>query len=445
MTSNPFSDDTTDPNLRSWVASANAELCDFPIQNLPFGVFRRLASEGYRGGIAIGTEIFDLQEGLRLGLFQGNARDAARAAAGDALNALMAQGALSRRNLRLAVSGLLREGAARREDVAKCLVPQASAEMALPARISGFSDFYASFAHAQNVGRLFRPDNPVLPNFEWLPAGYHGRTSSIRPSGHPVTRPHGQIKRSGSHTPVFGPCEKLDYEAEMGFLVGAGNELGEPVSVDAAESHLFGMVIYNDWSARDIQSWEYQPLGPFLGKSFLSSISPWVVTLEALAPFRCGLQRPLGHAEPLPHLHDKNFKTSGAYSLKLEVRLKTSQMKVDGHPGDIISCSQMQDMYWSIRQILAHQTSSGCNLQPGDLLGTGTLSGADEETQGCLLERTKGGHSPLVLSTGETRDFLRDGDTVIMRAFCESPGAVRIGFGECVGTVQSRTQSSLGR
>lgn len=428
-------DDTTDPQLRSWVASANVAHCDFPIQNLPFGVFRRVAGESFRGGVAIGTEILDLQAALQAGLFDGPARAAASAAAGAALNDLMASGPVPRRALRKALSALLREDSPQRDKVAQCLVAQDAVSMGLPARITGFSDFYASFAHARNVGSLFRPDNPVLPNFEWLPAAYHGRTSSIRPSGHPVVRPRGQMKRPDQAAPVFGPCEKLDYEAEMGFLVGAGNPLAQPIPVDQAEGHLFGMVIYNDWSARDIQSWEYQPLGPFVGKSFLSSISPWVVTLDALAPFRCGLQRPAGHAQPLPHLQDQCFGTTGAYALTIETRLRTARMAAAGLPGELISRSHMHDMYWSIRQIVAHQTSTGCNLEPGDLLGTGTLSGDSQETWGCLLERTRGGRAPMTLGNGETRAFLEDGDTVIMHAYCEAPGAVRIGFGECIGTV----------
>lgn len=356
------------------------------------------------------------------------------------LNDFMAQPAERRSALRAALSDHLAEGAADQEKSTTCLLPQAQAEYALPARVENFSDFYSSLNHAANVGRLFRPDNPVLPNPRWLPVGYHGRTSSICISGENLKRPVGQIKRPGQDTPTFEPCKRLDYEAELGILVGRGNDLGAAVDIDDAENHIFGLCLLNDWSARDIQSWEYQPLGPFLAKSFFTSLSSWIVTLEALEPYRHGWQRPVGDPEPLPHLLGKHTAQRGSIDIRIQVFLQTQRMREAGQSEVLISTSRFTDAYWTMSQLLAHQTSNGCNLRPGDLLGSGTLSGPEPSSRACLLELTQGGQQPITLPGGEERTFLQDGDTVVMRAYCEQPGRVRIGFGECKATVMSARQ-----
>jgi fumarylacetoacetase len=286
------------------------------------------------------------------------------------------------------------------------------------------------------VGKQFRPDHPLLPNYEWVPIGYHGRASSIVASGHPVRRPLGQTKAPNAATPVFGPCRRLDYEVELGFLVGPGNALGEPISIENAEDHLFGVTLFNDWSARDIQAWEYQPLGPFLSKNFTSTISPWVVTLEALAPFRAPLQRGEGRPDPLPYLDSPATRAQGSFAIQLEAWLQTAAMRRDGLAPVRLSQSLASDAaYWTAGQLVAHHTSGGCNLQPGDLLGSGTLSGREPQQAGSLLELTRGGQEPLRLPNGEERSFLLDGDTLTLRGYCERPGARRIGFGECTGTI----------
>jgi fumarylacetoacetase len=311
----------------------------------------------------------------------------------------------------------------------------AQTEMALPARIQNFSDFYSSIHHATNVGALFRPDNPILPNYRWLPVGYTGRTSSIRPSGVNLCRPQGQIMRPGAERPVYAPCERMDYEVELGLLVGRGNALGTTIACGDVDEHLFGVCLLNDWSARDIQSWEYQPLGPMLSKSFMTSLSPWVVTMEALEPFRVGFARPVGDPAPLPHLWSDDLDTRGAIDIRLQLFIETSRMREAGEAPHQLSESRFTDAYWSMAQLIAHQTSNGCNLQPGDLLGSGTLSGAERFSRACLLEMTRGGAEPVTLPSGEQRAFLADGDTVIMRGYCERAGAARIGFGECRTTL----------
>lgn len=431
-------DETHDISLQSWVEAANAADADFPLQNLPFGVFRRRGSdEAFRGGVAIGDQIVDLTALAGSGLLSGDAQTAAEAASASSLNALMALGEGPRIALRLALSRLLRQGAPEQQSVSALLVPQADAEYALPATVGDFSDFYASLHHATNVGRLFRPDNPILPNFKWVPVGYHGRTSSLGLSGHSVRRPKGQLKSPDAPAPEYLPCRRLDYEAEMGVLIGTGNAQGEPIDVDSAEQHVFGLCILNDWSARDIQTWEYQPLGPFLAKSFASTLSPWVVTMEALAPFRAPWSRDPADPQPLPHLDGKTMRESGAIDVRLEVLLQTPRMKEAGEAPTRLSLSRFTDAYWTISQFIAHQTSNGCNLRPGDLLGSGTLSGPEPQSRACLLELTRGGQEPVTLPNGETRAFLEDGDTVIMRAWCEREGQARIGFGECSATIEA--------
>jgi fumarylacetoacetase len=429
-------DETHDPALRSWVASANTASTDFPIQNLPFAVFRRRgSSEGWRGGVAIGDQIVDMAAVAAAGVLGGEAATAAQAAAQDKLNALMALGPSAWSALRLALSRALREGAAEPSRLQACLVPQAAAEYDLPARIGDYTDFYTSVHHATNIGRLFRPDNPLLPNYKWLPIGYHGRASSIGISGQSFRRPLGQTMPPGATQPVLGPCKRLDIELELGIFIGPGNARGEPVPMAEAEDHVFGICLFNDWSARDIQAWEYQPLGPFLSKSFASTISPWVVTLEALAPYRVPFERPEGDPQPLPYLDSEANRRGGSLDIQLQVDLLTPRLREAGSAAATICRTSYRHAYWTVAQMVAHHTINGCNLQPGDLFGSGTLSGPTLDQAGALIELTAGGKQPLQLPGGETRTFLEDGDSVVIRGWCEKPGAARIGFGECVGTV----------
>ncbi|REE07287.1 fumarylacetoacetate hydrolase [Paraburkholderia sp. BL27I4N3] len=430
------SNHTHDVSRKSWVRSANDGATDFPVQNLPHGVFRRASrGEDFRGGIAIGDQILDVGAALASNLFPAEAREAAQAAARAPLNDYMALSPDKRSAVRSAVSFLLSEDCPQQKEVSECLVPQADAEYALPARIENFSDFYSSLSHATNVGRLFRPDNPILPNYRWLPVGYHGRTSSIRVSGQDFRRPTGQLKDPNSAEPEFAPSRRLDYEAELGVLIGQGNELGTAIDIQNADAHVFGVCLLNDWSARDIQSWEYQPLGPFLAKSFFTSLSPWIVTLEALEPYRVGFSRPEGDPAPMPHLSSPELATRGSIDIRVETLLQSAQMRTSGAPPASLSISRYPDAYWAMSQLVAHQTSNGTNLCPGDLLGSGTLSGPDPASRACLLELTEGGKHPFTLPGGEIRTFLEDGDTVIMRAWCERDGYRRIGFGECRATV----------
>jgi fumarylacetoacetase len=433
-------DPTHDPSLRSWVESAEGH-ADFPIQNLPFGVFRRRGSdEPARVGVAIGDMILDLAACHAERRFTGLAATAAGACVGPTLNPLMALGAAPRAELRRQASELLSAdspGTRGREH----LIPQAEAEMLVPAAIGDYTDFYASVDHATNVGSMFRPDNPLLPNYKWVPIGYHGRASSIVPSGTPVRRPSGQSRAPEATAPSFGPSRSLDYEMELGFFVAAGNGLGEPVPIARAEERIFGFCLVNDWSARDLQAWEYQPLGPFLAKNFATTISPWIVTLEALEPFRAPAPaRPPGDPTPLPYLDSRKNTDAGAVAVTVEVYLSSTRMREAGLAPLRLSRGSAADLYWTPAQLLAHHTSNGCNLQPGDLLATGTISGPAKESRGCMLELTWRGAEPLALPTGETRKFLEDGDEVIMRGYCERGGAVRIGFGECRGVVVGADQ-----
>lgn len=428
--------ETHDPALRSWVASANQEQTDFPIQNLPFAVFHRQGSaEAYRGGVAIGNQILDLAAVAANAVLSGAAAAAVQAASGDSLNALMALGQPAWSALRLALSRALREGAPEQSMLAACLVPQAAAEFSLPARIGDYTDFYTSVHHATNVGRQFRPDNPLLPNFKWIPIGYHGRASSIGVSGQSFPRPLGQTMSPGASVPSFGPCKRLDYELEMGIFVGSGNALGKPISITEAEASVFGMCLLNDWSARDIQAWEYQPLGPFLSKNFASTISPWIVTLEALSPYRVAFTRPADDPQPLPYLDSLANSAQGAMDIQLEVLLQTQTMRQQDQAATRLTHTSYRHAYWTVAQIVAHHTVNGCNLQPGDLMGTGTLSGPTLDEAGALIELTVGGKQPLTLPNGESRTYLEDDDAVVLRGWCEKPGAARIGFGQCVGTV----------
>lgn len=431
--------ETHDPGLRCWLPSAHAPETDFPIQNLPFGVFRRRGSaESARVGVAIGDQIVDLAAAGAAGLFDGLAVDAAAACATPALNPLLALGRAHWSALRAQLSALLRADTVQSglRDTPALLVPLAEAELLLPAQIGDYTDFYASVFHATNVGSMFRPDNPLLPNYKYVPIGYHGRASSLVVSGTPVRRPLGQTKDAQATTPSFGPCKLLDYEAEIGVLVGPGNSLGQPIPIDSAVEHIFGLCLVNDWSARDIQTWEYQPLGPFLAKSFATTLAPWVVTLEALAPFRRpAFARPAGDPAPLPYLSTAQDAAQGGIDLSIEVALLSAQMRAEGHMPLRLSRSSFSDMYWTIAQLLTHHASNGCNLRPGDLLASGTVSGPDKDARGCLLELTWRGADAIALPTGETRRFLQDGDEVIMRGVCERDGHVRIGLGECRGVV----------
>jgi fumarylacetoacetase len=427
-------DATHDPALQSWVASANDAATDFPIQNLPFGRFRRAGTdEPWRIGVAIGDQVLDLK--LAAAAWPAEVATLLEPLAVGDLNRFMSRPPPARRRLRTALSSALAAGSAFQRDLSACLVAQRDVEMSLPCTIGDYTDFYTGIHHATTVGTLFRPDNPLLPNYKWVPIGYHGRSSSIVVSGAPIRRPLGQTKGS-AEVPQFGPSRRLDYELELGFLIGPGNALGTPISIDEAEDHLFGVTLFNDWSARDVQAWEYQPLGPFLSKNFASTLSPWVVTMEALAPFRTALQRPAGAPAPLPYLSSVQNRLHGALDIQLEVWLQTGAMRAAGEAAVRLSSGNAADAaYWTAAQLVAHHTVGGCNLQPGDLLGSGTLSGALPTQAGSLLELTLGGRQPITLPNGEARCFLEDGDTVTLRAACMRPGARRIGLGECTGTV----------
>jgi fumarylacetoacetase len=433
-----MTDETHDPNRRSWVDTANNPAADFPIQNLPFGVFRRRdGSDAARVGVAIGDQIVDVAASARAGFLTSEAALAAERCNEPQLNDLMRLGRSATTTLRRALAAFL-DASAQLDgaDASRVLVPMRDAELLLPVRIGDYTDFYASIEHATNVGGMFRPDNPLLPNYKWVPIGYHGRASSIVVSGTSIRRPVGQTRDGANGPPAFGPSRRLDYELEVGAFVGVGNSLGSPIPIDDAEQHLFGLCLLNDWSARDIQTWEYQPLGPFLAKNFASTISPWVVTLDALEPFRAPARaRDEGDPQPLPYLASPRDASNGAFDITLEVSLSSAAMRTAGADPVVVSVSAFANMYWTVAQMVTHHASNGCNLVPGDLLGSGTVSGATKESRGCLLERTWRGTELLQLPTGETRAFLEDGDEVIVRGFCERAGARRIGFGECRGVV----------
>ncbi len=432
--------ETHDPKRTSWVDSAQGHP-DFPIQNLPFGVFRRAGTTDPGSvGVAIGDQILDLGAVTERSGWTGEARRAAEACAAPSLNRLMSLGRSHWSALRREISALLAsDSPAYRRDKRlgeSLLVPMAQAELLLPAQIGDYTDFYASVYHATHVGSMFRPDNPLLPNYKWVPIGYHGRASSIVPSGTSVPRPRGQIKPPNADAPTFAPTQALDYEMEVGCFVGPGNPLGTPVPMDRAEDHLFGFCLVNDWSARDMQSWEYQPLGPFLSKNFATSVSPWVVTLEALEPYRVpAFERAAGDPPPLPYLDSADNRKRGGVDVTVEVLLSTARMRKEGLPLYRLSRGTMADLYWTPAQMFAHHTSNGCNLRPGDLFASGTISGPGKDSRGCLLELTWRGAEPVTLPTGETRKFLEDGDEVVMRGSCERPGSPRIGFGECRGVI----------
>ncbi len=428
--------ETHQPELRSWVASANNQQTDFPIQNLPFSIFRRHGrNEKFRAGVAIGEHIVDLPAAHKAGVFSMSLTPMLRTLNKSKLNKFMGMGKGAWSELRLELSQALREGSPSQALLENCLVPQTQAEYKVPARIGDYTDFYTSINHATNVGKLFRPDNPLLPNYQWIPIGYHGRSSSIEVSGHGFHRPHGQLKAPDSDTPVLAPCKRLDYELEVGIYIGKGNAMGHPIGINQAEDHVFGLCMFNDWSARDIQAWEYQPLGPFLSKSFASTVSPWIVTMEALAPYREAWSRPSDHPQPLPYLESHDNRNVGAVDMHLEVLLQTAKMKADGHAAERVALSNFNQSYWTVAQMVAHHSVNGCNLKPGDFLGSGTQSGTTAESVGALLEATQGGKNPINLSNGEQRTFLEDGDTVTLTGWCDSETAPRIGFGHAAATV----------
>ena len=420
-------DDTNDPTLRSWCESAQGS--DFPIQNLPLGIFS-VGERRRRAGVAIGDFVLDLaavgdllDEDWRADLSQ------------PVLNSWLARGSGAQQALRLRLQELLSDDKYR-DEVEPQLVGQTEVRLHVPCLVGDYTDFYVGIHHATNVGKQFRPDNPLLPNYKYVPIGYHGRASSVRASGEPVIRPSGQRKAPDAAAPEYGPSRRLDYELELGIWIGEGNELGQPIPIGEAAGHISGYCLLNDWSARDLQAWEYQPLGPFLAKNFLTSVSPWVVSPQALAPFRKPMPpRPHGDPEPLPYLDDAADRNSGALGIELEVTLSTEKMRQAGIAPQVLSRGSADAaMYWSPAQIVAHHSSNGCNLQPGDLIGTGTLSTDSAGGLGSLLEISQGGKEAVQLPNGETRSFLEDGDEVTLKAWCEGEG-VRIGFGECVGRV----------
>jgi len=425
--------ETHDPNLRSWIESANAPETDFPIQNLPFGVFRRRGSQDQpRIGAAIGDQIVDLNRCREAGHLSALAEPVQEACCGSVLNPLMAIGPATSTALRSRLVQLLRANVTPAPEV---LVGMRDAELLMPIAPGGYTDFYASIFHATNVGSLFRPDNPLLPNYKYVPIAYHGRTSSLVVSGTAVRRPWGQVRGPNDAAPAFRPSQRLDYEAEVAAIIGTGNEIGEPIDIDDAEQHVFGLCLLNDWSARDIQAWEYQPLGPFLAKNFATTISPWIVTIDALAPFRCAaFSRAETDPRPLPYLTPRGNDAKPGFEITIEVFLRSAAMRNQGLPAFRLSRGSFADMYWSVAQMVTHHTSGGCNLLPGDVIASGTVSGPRDDARGCLLEIT-GGSRPLQLPSGEQRVFLADGDEITFHGFCEGEGRVRIGFGECRGVV----------
>ena len=434
-------DDTHNPDRTSWVESANAADTDFPIQNLPFGVFRRRGtSAAPRVGVAIGEMVLDVVDAAERAPseFIGN-EEAIAACDTPSLNALMALGRRQTTVLRETIANALDvSNKVAQAEAHAALIPMRDVEMLLPAQIGDYSDFYASIHHATNVGSMFRPDNALLPNYKYVPIGYHGRASSMVPSDTPVRRPVGQRKGPNDAEPSVGPSRSLDYECEVGVFVGAGTALGETIPLSDAEQHMFGLCLVNDWSARDVQSWEYQPLGPFLAKNFTTTLSPWVVTLDALEPFRApAFTRAVGDPAPLPYLTSPVNEAAGGVSITLEVRLQTAAMRARGDAPMAVSRTSFTNMYWTLAQLLTHHAMGGCNMRPGDLLASGTVSGPTKGERGCLLELTWRGAEPLTLPSGETRAFLEDGDLVEMAGWCEAPGMRRIGFGSARGIVQA--------
>jgi fumarylacetoacetase len=426
-------DHTHNPELRSWVQDANGHP-DFPIQNLPLGIFRPPGGIA-QGGIAIGNQILPLKALGESGRLDEDALAACRAGREETLNHLLGLGTRHRVALRRAASGFLAQAARERHE---SLYPAAACELLVPVNVGDYTDFYAGIVHAESVGKLFRPDSPLLPNYKWVPIGYHGRSSSVRVSGHPVRRPSGQRKLTEEAAPTFGPTRSLDFELELGIWIGAGNQSGKPISIEDAADSIAGYCLLNDWSARDIQSWEYQPLGPFLAKSFHTTVSGWIITAEALAPFR-QRQPPRAATDPQPlsYLNSEADQAAGALNIELEVFLSSATMRDSRLTPFRLTRSNTERLFWTPAQLVTHHTSNGCNLVAGDLLGTGTISAPTPDGFGCLLEGTKGGMEPITLPSGEVRRFLEDGDEVILRARASREGSISIGFGECRACVTS--------
>ena len=438
MTGPSLLDETHDPRARSWLESAGRVGCEFPIQNLPFAEFRRRGSaEEFRGGVAIGDQIIDLAALARLAPFKGDAAAGILAGAQAELNSLMRLGPRVASAVRRALFDSLLQGSHLQAPLQACLVAQSDAQYAVPAHIGDFTDFYSSIYHATAVGRMMRPDHPLLPNYEWVPIGYHGRTSSIDVSGQVFHRPGGQRLPPGGAPPVVGASLRVDFELELGVFIGSGNPLGTPIPIADAEAHIFGVCLLNDWSARDLQTWEYQPLGPFLAKNFATTISPWIVTLQALAPFRAPFVRPANAPAPLPYLDAPGNRSAGAVDIRLEALIQSAAMRARHDPPHRLASTTYRHAYWTMAQLVAHHTINGCNLRPGDLLGTGTQSGPTPAEAGSLLELSVGGTQPIQIAQDESRTFLEDGDEVIFRGWCEKPGAARIGFGSAQGRMIS--------
>jgi len=437
-------DFTHDAAARSWVASAN-DGGDFPLQNLPFSVFRRAGTqEAFRGGVAIGDQIVDLAALASSGAMPSSTADALSACSQERLNAFLEMGPEVWRRLRQALFDALNVNAPQttRAAVQACLVAQSQAEHDVPVRIGDYTDFYTSVDHALNIGRLYRPDDPLSPNFRWMPIAYHGRVSSIGVSGQRVRRPAGQWLPAGATQPVYAPSERLDYELELGICIGSGNTQGDAIALADAERHVFGMCLLNDWSARDIQRWESTPLGPFQAKNFATTLSPWIVTMEALAPFRLPWTRAADEPQPLPHLDHANNRAAGALDIRLDVWLETARHRARTEAPQRLSSTSFRHQYWTVAQMVAHHTAGGCNLQTGDLLGSGTISGPGPGEAGAMIELTQAGRAPLHLDNGEQRSFLSDGDAVVLKGWCEKPGFARIGFGECRGQVIAHARSA---
>lgn len=430
---------THNPVAMSWVASANGHP-DFPIQNLPFAVFRRAGSEeAFRGGIAIGDQVLDLVALVDTSLVEGLAKNGMQLCTASTLNAFMQQGPALWQAVRHALFALLHTDAsvATQLTIQTCLIPQVEVIYALPSAIANYTDFYTSIHHARNVGRIARSEqDPLTPNFQWLPIAYHGRASSVVVSGTDFHRPFGQTLPPGQVTPIYGQCQRLDYELELGFYVGQGNSMGHPINLAKAHDHLFGVCLLNDWSARDHQFWEMSPLGPFLGKNFCTSVSPWIVTSEALAPYRLPFSRADDEPQPLPYLDETFNRSHGAFDIQLSVSIDNVQHQLLQKPSSQLTTTNFKHQYWTLAQMLAQHTVGGCNLLPGDLMGTGTISGPTPQEAGAMVELSKGGRETVLLTeTKEERTFLQDGDTVILRGWCETEGYVRLGFGNCSGTV----------
>jgi fumarylacetoacetase len=426
--------ETHDPARRSFVESANAPGCDFPIQNLPFGIFRPAPGQPPRVGVAIGDQILDVSRIATS--FTGLAAEAARAYEAPFLNSVMSYGPETWSALRLGLSRALSIEHGNRGAIGAHLTPMAQAEIRMPVAFRNFTDFFASIFHATNAGRMFRPDNPLMPNYKYVPVAYHSRASSVRISGIPFKRPRGQRKGQNDTVPSYGPSRNLDFELELGMFIGTGNDLGTTIPVGTAAGHVFGYCLLNDWSARDVQAWEYQPLGPFLGKNFATTISPWLVTAEALAPFHtAAFARPEGDPAPLPHLDDAGDRANGGLDINLEAYLSTETMRRNGTAPFRLAQTSFASIYWTVAQMIAHHTSNGCNLEIGDLLGSGTVSGPEKSSWGSLLELTARGSEPIELPGGEKRGFIEDGDEIVFHGFCEKPGHTRIGFGECRAVV----------